>query len=315
MRRFTVARRVLVLALVAFSACAGTVPLPARAVRLNDDGAAALASGDLATAEARLALAIEYSPRFTEAWVNLGIVELRRGNLEASRRDLEKARALNPDLPSPHHALGLLADRRGHGAEAERHYRAALAVDPGFAPARANLGRRLFARGAFEDAREQFTRLTEIDPARVEGWVGLGEALLQLDREAEADEAIARARERFGDVPELTLLRARQLLLRGAFDEAERVLAPLTRDAQHTRRAAAWAWTAVARVGEEELALAVEAADAALAIDRDEPVASYAKGIALLARGDRANAATWLTRAQALAPRSDAVRALDAVPR
>src|SRR5207248_11282033 len=82
--------------------CASVPPLPPRAAELNRDGAAALAAGDLATAEARLAVALEYSPRFTEAWVNLGYVELRRGNLEKARKDFVKARELNPDLQAPH---------------------------------------------------------------------------------------------------------------------------------------------------------------------------------------------------------------------
>ena len=291
--------------------CAGTAPLPPRAARLNEDGAAALATGDLVTAEARLALALEYSPRFTEAWVNLGIVELRRGNLEAAKRDFVKARDLNPDLPSPHHALGVLADKRGRGGEAERHYRSALAVDPGFAPARANLGRRLFERAAFDDAREQFLRLTEVDPSRVEGWTGLAEALLQLGRDAEADEAIDRARERFAEDPAVTLLEARQLMRRGAFADAERALTQLTTDGQASRRAAAWAWIAVARVALDQATAASDAADEALAIDHDEPVATYAKAAALLARGDRDDAEVWRARARKLSPRSDATRALD----
>src|SRR5581483_6763194 len=131
---------------VAAAACAASVPLPQRAIELNATGARALATGDLSAAEASLSVALEYSPRFVEAWVNLGYVELRRGNFEQARRDLVKARDLNPDVPAPHHALGLVADKQGRGGEAEGHYRAALAVDPGFAPARANLARRLYAR-------------------------------------------------------------------------------------------------------------------------------------------------------------------------
>src|SRR5262245_55883669 len=133
---------------VALVGCTHPAPLPAKAATLNEQGAEALAVGDLATAHARFAVAVEYSPRSTEAWPNLGLVELRRGNFELPHKNLVKARRLNPDLPAPHHGLGLLADRRGDGAEAEKHYRAALKVDPGFTPSRANLGRRLFMRGA-----------------------------------------------------------------------------------------------------------------------------------------------------------------------
>src|SRR5262245_48488340 len=61
--------------------CSSIPPLPPKALELNRLGAAALAAGDFDAAEARLSVALEYSPRFTEAWVNLGYVEMRRGKL------------------------------------------------------------------------------------------------------------------------------------------------------------------------------------------------------------------------------------------
>ncbi len=152
------------------AACSSAPPLPPAAVALNRDGTDALARGDLEVAEARFALAREYAPRFVEAWVNLGMVELRRGNLSGARKHLERARGLNGDLPAPHHGLGVLADVTNNPDGAMDHYRAALRVDPGFFPARLNLARCLFANGHFEEAAGQFLRATEVAPNRVEGW-------------------------------------------------------------------------------------------------------------------------------------------------
>jgi tetratricopeptide (TPR) repeat protein len=244
-------------------------------------GALALAAGDVETAEARFALAIEYHPRFTEAWVNLGLVEMSRGNRVLAKKDFEKARDLNDDLPAPHHALGLLFDRGGQSAIAEHHYREALKVDPGFAPARANLGRILFRRGAFDDAREQFERLTEVAPESMEGWAGLTESLLRLGREDDADEALARGRARIGDVPELLVLVARQLLRRRAFAAAEALLAPLTFHADPERQGTAWSWISVARLGEGRVDDAVAAAREALLAGGPDPLATYALRAAL----------------------------------
>jgi Flp pilus assembly protein TadD len=258
------------------SGCAATAPLPPRAVELNAAGAEALAEGDLPTAEARLSVALEYSPRFVEAWVNLGYVELRRGNFEQARGDFMHARDINQDIPVPHHALGLLADIEDRGAEAEKHYRAALKVDPGFAPARANLARRLFARGQYENAREQFQRLEQVAPDSPAGWEGEAEALLQLGRDADAERVVARARERFGDAAPLMLLVGREHLARGEWAEAEAVLAPLVGEPDRGRASAAWGWIAVARVGRGDFGGAVEAARAAVQLDRDDPVAAYA---------------------------------------
>jgi Flp pilus assembly protein TadD len=252
------------------------VPLPAKAVELNTAGAEALATGDLTTAEARLSVALEYSPRFVEAWVNLGYVDLRRGNFEQARRDFMHARDLNPDIPAPHHALGLLSDIEDRGDEAEKHYRAALKVDPGFAPARVNLARRLFARGQYENAREQFQRLEQVAPELAAGWEGEAEALLQLGRDAEAESVVARARERFGDTAPLMLLLGREHLARGEWAEAEAVLAPLVAEADRGRASAAWGWIAVGRVGRGDYGGAAEAARAAIELDRDDRVAAYA---------------------------------------
>jgi len=232
--------------------------------------------GDLPLAEARIALALEYSPRFTEAWVNLGLIELERANFQRARRALTKARDLNPDLPAPHHALGLVAEREGRSGEAEGHYRAALKVDPGFAPARVNLARLLFDRGALEDAREQFLRLTQVAPDLADGWAGLCESLLRLQRIDDADDVLGDAIARFGRTPRLVVMDARLLLQRSAFSDAEERLEPLTDDPNRAQAAEALAWLAIARLGEGDSVGAVAAARRALAIDPGLDVARFA---------------------------------------
>src|SRR5581483_11727528 len=209
---------------------------------------------------------------------------------ERAEKDFLEARRLNPDLATPHHALGLLAEARGDAEGAEKFYRAALKVDPGFAASRANLGRRLYARGQYEEAREQFLRLTEVAPETIQGWAGLVECLLRLQRETEADEVLARAREGFGDAPELGILVARQLLRRGAFAQAEAALAPLTSETDRARAGSAWAWTAVARESQGKHDEAIAAANEALKVDAGDLVASYALGMAMQAKGDKETA-------------------------
>lgn len=258
------------------SACASAARLPAKAIELNRAGAEAMANGDLEKAEARVALALEYNPRFTEAWVNLGTIEMNRGNFERARRDFVKARDLNPDLPAPHHALGLLADHQGEIAAAERFYRAALKVDPGFAPARINLARRLFEEGTLEEAREQFLRTTQIAPEFVEAWTGLCETLLRLQRIDEAEDVLLQARARFGANASVGLLEARMLLRRGAFAQAEERLAALVRSTDRQRVSSALAWLAIARIGEGDVAGAIASARRAISLDPDDGVARYA---------------------------------------
>jgi Flp pilus assembly protein TadD len=255
--------------------CASRPPLPAAALSLNRGGADAAASGDGSTAEARLSLAIEYNPRFTEAWVNLGLVELRRGNLDVAQKHFEKSRDLNADIPTPHHGLGLVAERRGMGKSAERHYRAALAVDPGFVPARVNLARQLYARGAFDEARMEFLRLTQVASHEPAGFVGLGLCLENLGRETEADEVVASGASMFPAAAEVSLLVAHRALRRGFTVEAERRLAFLTECADHTIASQALAHMALIRLGAGDREEALRLARRALTKDEQTALAKY----------------------------------------
>ncbi|MDF3066428.1 MAG: domain protein putative component of TonB system [Polyangiaceae bacterium] len=276
--------------------CSGAVPLPAQAVALNRAGAEALARGDLETADARLSLALEYSPRFVEALVNHGLVELQRGNFERAREVIARARRLNPDVAQPHHALGVLAERQARPDDASRHYYDALAVDPGFAPARANLARLLFDAGMLNEAWVQFKRLVEAAPDSVEAKHGLAETLLRLGRVDEAEAVAREALEEFPDSPELVVLAARSQLRRGHFQRAIELLAPLGHGRDDVA-ANALGWLATAELLRGDARRAVGAAKRALELEPSSPVATYAMAQALEALGDPA-ALSWRRRAR-----------------
>jgi tetratricopeptide (TPR) repeat protein len=276
--------------------CAGAAPLPAQAIALNRAGAEALAHGDLETADARLSLALEYSPRFVEALVNQGLVELQRGNFDRARELLERARRLNPDVAQPHHGLGIWAERQAHPDQASQHYYDALAVDPGFAPSRSNLARLLFDAGMLEEALVQFKRLVEVAPDSPDAARGLAETLLRLRRIDEAEAIVNRARERFPDVPELSVLAARSKLRRGDVAGAVELLTPLAYG--HDDLAAdALGWLATAELLRGDARAAVGAAKRALELEPTSPVATYVMARALEALGDPASI-SWQRRAQ-----------------
>jgi tetratricopeptide (TPR) repeat protein len=279
-------------ALLAFAlvglGCAGTAPLQPKAVQLNRAGTEALSAGDLETAEARFALALEYHPRFVEALVNLGLVDMQRGNFSRARLEFERARRINADLAQPHHALGVLAERERRPDVAGEHYREALRVNPGFAPSRGNLARMLFAAGRYDDAREQFLRLVEVAPTELAGRAGLAETLLQLDRGEESDAVVDRALRDFGPVPSLVMLAAAALLL------------PLTRAGDDNARAA-WSWIAMGRLARRDDAGAFEACEKAFALDRNDALATYVVAMGLRGNRDR-RALPWLERAHLLSP-------------
>ena len=293
--------------LIALLGCAGQAPLPPKAAQLNAAGVDALQRGDLQTAEARFALALEFHPRFVDALVNLGLVEMQRGNFALARRELDRAVAINRHLAQPHHGLGVLAERESQWDEAAEHYRAALEVDPGFAPSRANLARLYFASDHLDDAREQFLRLVQVAPDDVHGHAGLAESLLRLGRDDEAAEVVAQGLIYLPGAPELLLLQARASLIAGEYAEAQHTLESLT-EVPAPVAGAAWSWLGVAHLVQSRNPQAIRCAEHALALDRDDPLATYVLAMALADRGDL-NAAGWLDRANALAPRNSVISA------
>lgn len=287
--------------------CAASTPLPPKALELNELGAAALQQGDLEAAGARLNLALEYNPEFVEAVTNLGLVELQRGNLTRARQLLNRAKRLNPDLAQPHHGLGVLAEREYRPDLAQEHYQDALAVDPGFVPARSNLATLFLESGLAEDALVQFRRLYEVAPESPLGHRGLAESLLALRRNEEALRVVEAALVVFPDDPSLIICLARLFLQNG---QAERALKLLALASTHPddHGAEALAWAAIAHLTRAELERTVGAAQQALGLVPDHPLASYALAVAL---DDlkAPEAEQWLKQAAKLNPRHPELQA------
>jgi tetratricopeptide (TPR) repeat protein len=288
--------------------CTAGVPLPPRAVALNNAGIEALAAGDLEGADAQLSLALEYSPTFVDALVNLGLVELQRGNFERARTLFTRARRLNPDVAQPHHALGVLAERTGRPDQASAHYYEALRVDPGFSPARANLCRLLFAAGLLDEALVQYRRLLATTPADSAARAGMIETLERLGRHTEAGTELSRALAADPGSRELRLLEGRSLLRRGQVEQAlERLVSLAERSDELGARALAFA--GAAELARGNVARAAGAARAALAVSPDDAVAIYVLALAL-ERAGSPDAAPWLERARAILPRDPLLEGL-----
>lgn len=287
--------------------CAGSTPLPPRAVALNALGAMALQEGDLEAAGARLELALEYNPEFVEAVTNLGLVELQRGNLTRARQLLSRAKRLNPDLAEPHHGLGVLSEREYRPDLAQAHYQAALAVDPGFVPARSNLAALFLADALYEDALLQFRRLYEVAPESVLGHRGLAESLLALQRFDEAFAVVEAALSEFPGDPGLCISLGRLALQAGDVPQTLEILAPIAL-LEDDYGASARAWSAVGFLTVGQTERAVGAAQSALGLVPDHPLATYALAVGLDAL-DAPEAEQWLEQAAHLNPNNPEISA------
>jgi Flp pilus assembly protein TadD len=62
--------------------------------------------------------------------MNLGVANLKAGDLEAAAVALTEAVATQPNRPEPHFNLGLVYERRRMLPQAEREFRTSLQLDP-----------------------------------------------------------------------------------------------------------------------------------------------------------------------------------------
>ena len=77
---------------------------------------------------------------------------------------LQKAVALDPDMPEPHSNLGIVWLAGGERARAEAAFREAIRIQPDYVDAHNNLGNLLSGTGDFEQARYHFETALRLRP-------------------------------------------------------------------------------------------------------------------------------------------------------
>lgn len=73
-------------------------------------------------------------------YINIGLIELKKGDLHAAETALLHASTLKPELAVIHNGLGIIYRRLGRFAEAEAAYLKALQGQPDYASAHLNIG-------------------------------------------------------------------------------------------------------------------------------------------------------------------------------
>jgi len=74
--------------------------------------------------------AVSIYPKYADAWVNLGKLQLQRQSVEPARAALKKALDADPKLVVPYIELGLLAAREANWEESGKYLDQAVALDP-----------------------------------------------------------------------------------------------------------------------------------------------------------------------------------------
>src|SRR5688572_1927274 len=116
------------------AACAFCVPTEVHPLAEENTqfGLQYYAEDQLVQAEARCKLAIEYSPKYAEAWNCLGLIEHKRGRLELAMEQFKRAIAFKNDFAEGYNNLGAVFVQMREYMAAEDQFRQAIEIDPGF---------------------------------------------------------------------------------------------------------------------------------------------------------------------------------------
>ena len=125
-------------------------------------------------AEGKLKLLVSTGRGTAEAYFNLGIIEFRRGDLEAAAKNFEKADTLRPNDAETQNNLGVIYCFRGNYRRAEQLLRQSVEKKPDWAKGWDNLGLTLYRMERFKDAREAFEKEVAIAPEQSSGYYNLG---------------------------------------------------------------------------------------------------------------------------------------------
>lgn len=105
----------------------------------------ALEQEDAEAARTAYRRSLEYDPKLSDAYINLGRLSHESGDVGEAARLYHLALECSPEDPIAHYDLALALEDLRNGPAAIAHYERAIALEPDFADAHFNLGR-LFER-------------------------------------------------------------------------------------------------------------------------------------------------------------------------
>ena len=142
-----------------------------RGLEIEERGAPA------AEAAAAYARSLELNPRAAGAWVNLGTLRYREGDLKEAERHYRKALGITSDYALAHFNLGNVCEETGRLDEARERYEYALRLNPSYADAHYNLALVYERRREPMRAARHWREYLKLDPASP--WAGIARRQLK----------------------------------------------------------------------------------------------------------------------------------------
>ncbi len=216
-----------------------------------------------------------------------GAAAQQRGELERAAEAYRRAIALEPQFAAAYANLGAVLARAGRYEEAVAAYRRALAIDPKLTAARLNLGLAHYRAGMLSAAADAFRAVFDADPSLLQGRQLLGLVLVELGRDAEAIPHLEASTQAGADEPAVLFALGRAYSRQGdvrADQVAERLARiPEGRPLWHQLRG-------LVLQRDDRHQQALEAFEAAAALNAGLPQLPVNIGVSRLALGNRAGA-------------------------
>ncbi|MGE5303971.1 MAG: tetratricopeptide repeat protein [Alphaproteobacteria bacterium] len=145
-----------------------------RAEALNGLGLIARDRGDLVSAEQLFKQAIAIYPRLKSAFINLAHLHMQSNKPSEAEAELHTALAIDSNQPDAWILLGLLRARAGDLAGARDSYTEAIRSDPGAWAAYWSRGRAYFDEGRFRQAAADLEQVVKLRPREPQALLELG---------------------------------------------------------------------------------------------------------------------------------------------
>ncbi len=137
---------------------------------------------------------IAIEPQSAEDWNNKGFAFSDQGKYDEAVQAFDNAIEIDPRLAEAWNNKGIALYMQGKYDEAMQAFDKAIEANPQYAEAWNNKGYAFFAQGKYDEAVQAFSNVTEIDPQYAPAWNNKGAALNKLNRTAEANAAISKAK-------------------------------------------------------------------------------------------------------------------------
>jgi Tfp pilus assembly protein PilF len=173
--------------------CIGIPPPTPRALECNELCAVYVTQGNLTAAEDQCDLGLQFSPQYSDLWVNKGLIAMNRGQEDKAKEYFIKALRYNQEQAQAYNNLGSIYLKDRAYGKAHDNFQRALRVNPDYLEARFNLAMTYKGMEDFDKAKKELRTLVAVKPDLADGWGHLGHIAVEEGENESAIEYLTKA--------------------------------------------------------------------------------------------------------------------------